>query len=86
MHVSLSYNVLSPTVINTTQGTGGNGLMEICADLYFTAAVEPGELKEFIVSLERPDDLYDIIILSDGQLKIFVCDEIGKMSAATIIA
>ena len=55
--------------------------MKICANISFTAPVKPGQLKEFIVTLEILGTLYDGIRLS-GQLKIFVCDEIGKIGWA----
>ena len=61
--------------------TGGPDTLQICAELRFSESVEPGELKEFEVHLERIPGLYHKILLDEDPAIVYVCDEEGKMQA-----
>ena len=73
------YFCSSLTEVNKTQVIVERNMTRVCGAIYFTTAVEAGELKEFSLYLSKGDeDLYSKILLSDVRRKILICDEIGK--------
>lgn len=57
------------------------GEMKICGSFNIDESVEPGELKEYSLSLQRTAELYNRIELDTAKLKIYICDEIGKATS-----
>ena len=69
------------TVKQEVEATAEKGEVKICGSLNIDESVEPGELKEYSLSLRRTAELYNRIELDTAKLKIYICDEIGKATS-----